>query len=393
MKRIVVLGAGYAGIRTVKKLYGSGIDAQIVLVNKNPYHYMTTQLHEVAAGTKEPADITFDVAQTFADKKNVQVILDEVIRIDQDAKSVELKNNAPLQYDYLVNALGFESETFGIQGAEENGWPIIDINTALAARKHLEDTLKRYKTSHDPNDLRIIVCGAGFTSIEYLGEIVHRMPKLAKEYGFPRNKVKIDCIEAGPKILGMFNQDLAQWGVKYLEKKGVTFHVSTPITEVKTNAVMSNDKEFPANTIIWTTGVHGSHVIADSGYDQKRNRVVVEDDLRVNGHPDQFLIGDVSGVPNPDNGRLFPTTAQISIAQADCVAENLVALMNGQPTKKFVFKALGTVCSLGPTSGIASIDMFGHWNLKGWIASIAKKLIADRAVLELANIRTMLESD
>ncbi|WEV65387.1 MULTISPECIES: NAD(P)/FAD-dependent oxidoreductase [unclassified Bifidobacterium] len=393
MKRIVVLGAGYAGMRIVKKLAGSGVDAQIVLVNKNPYHYQSTQLHEVAAGTKEPADITFDVSQAFAGKNNVQVIIDEVVRIDQDAKSVELKDNAPLQYDYLVNSLGFESETFGIAGANENGWPIIDIDTALAARKHLEDTLKRYKASHDPNDLRIIVCGAGFTSIEYLGELVHRLPRLAKEYGFPLGEVKIDCIEAGPKILGMFDQNLAQWGVKYLEKKGVTFHVSTPITEVKPNAVMSNDQEFPANTIIWTTGVHGSHVVADSGYDQKRNRVIVADDLRVNGQPDQFLIGDVSGVMNPSNGRLYPTTAQISIAQADCAADNLIALMNGQPTKKFVFKALGTVCSLGPTAGIASIDMFGHWNLKGWIASVAKKMISDRAVLELTNIGTMLESD
>ncbi|MDF7641286.1 NAD(P)/FAD-dependent oxidoreductase [Bifidobacterium sp. ESL0784] len=393
MQRIVVLGAGYAGMRTVKKLTGLGVDAQIVLVNKNPYHYQTTELHEVAAGTKEPADITFDVARTFANKKNVQVLIDEVIRIDQDAKSVELKNNAPLQYDYLVNSLGFESETFGIKGANENGWPIVDIDTALAARKHLEDTLKRYKSSHDPNDLRIIVCGAGFTSIEYIGELVYRMPKLAKQYGFPLDEVKIECIEAGPRILGMFDQNLSQWGVEYLEKKGVNFHVSTPITEVKSNAVMSNDQEFTANTIIWTTGVRGSHVIADSGYDQKRNRVVVADDLRVNGQPDQFLIGDVSGVANPGNGRLYPTTAQISIAEADCAAQNLAALLKGQPTKKFVFNALGTVCSLGPKVGIASIDMFGHWNLKGWIAGVAKKLIADRSTLELTNIRTMLGND
>ncbi|WEV68946.1 NAD(P)/FAD-dependent oxidoreductase [Bifidobacterium sp. ESL0775] len=393
MKRIVVLGAGYAGMRMVKRLAAAKVDAQIVLVNKNPYHYQSTELHEVAAGTKEPADITFDVAQVFAKKKNVRVVIDEVTKVDQDAKKVELKNSDSLSYDYLVNALGFESETFGIKGARENGWPLIDVDTALAARKHLEDTLKRYKTSHDANDLRIVVCGAGFTSIEYLGELVYRLPDLAKEYGFPLDQVKIDCIEASPKILPMFNQNLADWGVKFLEGKGVTFHVSTPITEVKPDAVMSNDTAFPAGTIIWTTGVQGSHIIADSGYDQKRNRVVVEDDLRVKGQPDQFLVGDVSAVPNPDNGRLYPTTAQISIAQADCAADNLVALINGGTTKKFVFKSLGTVCSLGPKTGIASIDMMGHWNLKGWLAAVAKKMIADRSALELADIRTMLESD
>ncbi|MBB2955098.1 NADH dehydrogenase [Bifidobacterium commune] len=393
MKKIVVLGAGYAGMRVVKKLANAKVDVQIVLINKNSYHYQSTQLHEIAAGTKEPADITFDVAKVFAKKKNVQVVIDEVTRVDQDAKSVELKNSEPISYDYLVNALGFESETFGIKGAEENGWSLVDIDTALAARKHLEDTLKRYRSSHDENDLKIVVCGAGFTSIEYLGELVYRLPDLAKEYGFPLESVKIDCIEAGPKILGMFDPKLADWGVKYLESKGVIFHTSTPITEVKPNAVMSNDTAFPANTIIWTTGVHGSHVIEDSGYEQKRNRVVVKEDLRVKGQPDQFMIGDVSAVPDPVSGRLYPTTAQISIAQADCAAENLIALLNGGTTKKFVFKSLGTVCSLGPKTGIAAIDMMGHWKLKGWLAAVSKKMISDRSTLELADIRTMLGTD
>ncbi|MDF7663521.1 NAD(P)/FAD-dependent oxidoreductase [Bifidobacterium sp. ESL0763] len=393
MKRIVVLGAGYAGLRVVKQLTHAKVDAQIVLVNKNPYHYESTQLHEVAAGTKQPADITFDIRPLLARKRNVEVIIDEVTRVDQDARKVELKNGEPLDYDYLVNALGFESETFGIKGADENGWPLIDIETAVAARKHLESTLANYRRSHDVNDLHIVVCGAGFTSIEYLGELVHRLPRLAKEYGFPMELVKVDCIEAAPKILPMFEPSLSAWAVKYLERKGVTFHVATPITEVRPGAVVSNDTEFPANTIIWTTGVHGSHVIADSGYDQKRNRVVVEDDLRIADHPDQFLIGDVSAVPNPGNGRLYPTTGQISIAQADAAAANLASLLRGGKTKKFVFKPLGTVCSLGPGAGIASIDMMGHWKLKGSKVSIVKKMINDRTVLELANIRTMLESD
>ncbi|WEV72036.1 NAD(P)/FAD-dependent oxidoreductase [Bifidobacterium sp. ESL0790] len=384
MTTIAILGAGYGGLRTAKQLVKANVDAKIILVNKNPYHYQSTELHEVAAGTKEPDEITFDVRKAVDDK--VDVVIDEVVKVDQDAKKVELKNGDPISYDYLVNALGFESETFGIKGADENGWPLIDIDTAVAARKHLEDTLKNYKTSHDENDLHIVVCGAGFTSIEYLGELVYRLPDLAKEYDFPLDKVKIDCIEATPKILPMFDPKLAAWGVKYLEDHGVTFHPATPITEVKPNAVMSNDTAFPANTIIWTTGVHGSHVIADSGYDQKRNRVVVEDDLSVKGHPEEFLVGDVSAVPNPDNGRLYPTTAQISIAQADTAADNIVARIQGKEPKKFVYKSLGTLCSLGPKTGIAEVDMGGHWKLKGAKASVAKKAVADRSVTELTDV-------
>lgn len=390
MKKVLVLGAGYAGMRTVKRLAGAKMDAEITLVNKNPYHYESTQLHQVAAGTREPADITFDIREAVPN--TVNVVIDEVTHIDQDAKTVNLKEGGSIGYDYLVNCLGFESETFGIKGAEENGLPIVDITSALAARNHLEAALKRYSTSHDENDLHVVVCGAGFTSIEYLGELVFRMPELAKKYGFPLDKVKVDCVEAAPKILPMFDDKLASWAVKYLEKRGVTFHVGTAITEVTPTAVVSNDTSFPASTIIWTTGVKGSHVIGESGYGQKRNRVVVADDLSIEGHPEEFLIGDVSAVPNPHNGRLYPTTAQISIAQADTAASNVAALVNGRATKKFVFKPLGTVCSLGPNAGIADVELLGHWKLEGPVAAIAKVLIADEAVLKLADIRTMLES-
>ncbi|KFI46991.1 NADH dehydrogenase [Bifidobacterium bohemicum] len=390
MKKIVVLGGGYAGMRAIKKLAHAKLDAEIVLVNKNPYHYESTQLHQLAAGTREVSDITFDVRQVVP--KNVKVIIDEVTHIDQKANRVDLKNGGPINYDYLVNCLGFESETFGIKGAEENGLSIVDVNTAEAARDHLEAAFKRYRTSHDENDLHVVVCGAGFTSIEYLGELAFRLPRLAKEYGFPMDKVRLDCIEAAPRILPMFDQKLSNWGVRYLEKRGVVFHTNTPITEVTPNAVMSNDTAYTANTIIWTTGVKGSHIIGDSDYDQKRNRVVVKDDLSIEGHPEEFLIGDVSAVPNPNNGRLYPTTAQISIAQADTAAANVVASINGQPTRKFVFKPLGTVCSLGPNAGIAMVEVFGHWKLKGVLAAIAKVFIADEAVLKLANLKTMLES-
>lgn len=391
MKTVVVLGAGYAGMRAVKKLVHANVDAHIILVNKNPYHYESTQLHEVAAGTKEPADVTFDIRKVVPPK--VDFIVDTVVSIDQDKREVNLKGHDPVHYDYLINALGFESETFGIKGAEENGWPIVDIDSALAARHHLEDSLANYHNSHDPNDLHIAVCGAGFTSIEYLGELVYRLPQLRARYGLPADQIKVYCIEASPKILPMFSQDLVDWAVAYLEHRGVEFYTSTPITEVKPGAVISKDKEFKANTIIWTTGVQGSHVIADSGYNQKRNRVVVENDLSLADHPDEFLIGDVSAVPDPASGRLFPTTAQISVAQANAAAENVIARIQGRQSKRFSFKSIGTVCSLGPHAGVAEIDKLGKWKFKGGIVGILKKIVNDRSVLELANVRTMLESN
>lgn len=391
MKTVVILGAGYGGMRAVKRLAHAKTAARLVLVNQNPYHYESTQLHQVAVGTKEPEDITFDIRKAVP--KGVEVVIDRVISVDQDSKTVNLSRSGSLGYDYLINALGFESETFGIKGAEENGLPLVDLDTALAARRHLEGTLERYRQTKDENDLHIVVCGAGFTSIEYLGELVHRMPSLVSRYGLPADKIKIDCVEASGKILPMFSQDLVQWAVTYLEKRGVVFHVSTPITEVRPGTVMSNDQEFTANTIIWTTGVRGSHVIADSGYNEKRNRVIVQKDLSVEDHPEEFLVGDISAVPDPQTGRPYPTTGQISVAEADTAAANVLARLAGKEPRTFAFKSVGTVCSLGPHAGVAEIDKLGKWKLKGSIVGVLKKIVNDRSVLELSDLRTMLESN
>lgn len=390
MKTIAVLGGGYAGLRTVKCLTHKKVNARIVLINNNQYHYESTQLHEVAVGNKDASDISFDIREALPD--SVEFIVDTVTSIDRTNQQIILKQSQPLAYDYLVNALGFESETFGIPGVDEYSLSFNNIDSALAIREHLEHTLAHYAASHDDNDLHIIVCGAGFTGIELLGELVERIGVWTKQYSLPENAITVDCVEAGKKILPMLPDNLSAWAVKFLTDNGIRLHSGTPITEVKQGAVLSGDKVFRGNTIIWTTGVRGSHVICDSGYSQKRNRVVVESDLSVKDHPMEFLIGDVAAVPNPQSGRFYPTTAQIAVDQADCAAANIAALLSGKATKAFQFSSVGTVCSLGPTAGVAQIDEFGHWKLKGHKVGILKRLVNDRSVLQLAHVKEMLAS-
>ncbi|BDR53588.1 NADH dehydrogenase [Bombiscardovia nodaiensis] len=391
MTTIVIVGGGYAGLRAARKLASARTGAHVILVNENPYHYQSTQLHQLAAGTKEAVDIAFPI--TDALPRGVECVIDRVERIDRAKKRVELANRKPIAYDYLLNALGFESESYGIEGVEANSLPLVNVQTALAVRQHVEEMLGRYHSSQDARDLSIVVCGAGFTSIEYMGELVHQLPKLAKLYRFPVDSVKISCIEAADKILPMFDPKLADWAKSYLVKHGVNFYTSTPITAIQPNRVISKDRVFEAHSIIWTTGVKGSAVIPASGYESKRNRVLVQDDLSVKGNPEEFLIGDVSAVTDPQSGRLYPTTAQISIAQADCAASNVAARLAGRPSQKFAFKGLGTVCSLGPFSGVAQINVMGQWKLKGLKVGAVKKIVNDRSVLELADVKTMLESN
>ncbi len=371
--KIVILGAGYAGLKTAKQLQKKNVNAEIILVNKNEYHYESTQLHEVAAGT-EPGS-SFNIADVI-DSNKVTFIQDEVTLIKKEEKKVVLAKKGEISYDYLVIALGFESETFGIPGVNEFSKPLVDIKTAEAARQYLDTNLANYAKSKNEADLSIAVCGAGFTSIEYLGEITNRIPKLAEKLNFPADKVKITCIEAMPTLLPMFSEKLGTYGIDVLKKRGVNFIVGTPIKEIK------------ENTVVWTTGVRGSAVVGESGFDERRGRVVVESDLSVAGFPEVFMIGDVSAVMDGDSGRPFPTTAQIALQQGAYLGNALAAKLNNQSVEAFTYKPLGTVASIGNNVGLGNV--MGK-EVKGYIGSIMKKNIINKSLVTTGGTKALLK--
>ncbi|MFD1561778.1 NAD(P)/FAD-dependent oxidoreductase [Paraburkholderia silviterrae] len=388
MRKIVILGAGYAGLRAMKELHKEA-GLQITLINRDLYHYEATELHTVAAGTKAPADIIFDLESSIPE--GVDFRSGTVNKIDVETQCVYLEDeNIPIAYDYLIVALGFESEDFGIKGAAQYALPLANLADAFAIRTHLEQRLARFNDSRDENDLSIVVCGAGITGIELVGELVYRMPEWVAQHKLPADKIRITCLDAMPAILPMFDAELSRYAIAHLADRGVSFQTSSAIDEVTATGVRSGERVFPAHTIIWTTGVRGSHVVANSGFAQKRNRVAVEPSLSLKGHPEVFFIGDVSAVADPGSGHVYPTTAQISVAQATHAALNLKAQIAGKPMTDFTFKSRGTVCSLGPLLGIAQIGADGSMKLEGRKVAAIKKLINDTEILEVSSIGNMI---
>lgn len=332
--------------------------------------------------------ITFNIQQVLP--KDVQFIQSKVSKVDVSSKLVVLENHAPLRYDYLIIALGFRSEDFGLPGAAENALPLDNVTSAETIAKTIEQRVANYKQSQDPKDLTVIVAGAGFTGVELLGELTHSLPALAKKYDTP--PVKIISMEMATRILPMFDEKLANYAMDYLKSHGVTMMTGSKITKIEPNAVVYADgdqeKKVEGNTIIWTVGVSGSDVIADSGFNQRRNRVVVSNHLNLTDHPEVFIIGDVSAVMT-DAGRPYPTTAQISSQEGDHAGKNVAAALNGQPLTDFVYKSKGTVASLGSQDGIAQIGKSHKYT--GFIAKVLKRVITDKSLLEDANLSTMLK--
>ncbi|WP_433751314.1 NAD(P)/FAD-dependent oxidoreductase [Falsibacillus pallidus] len=383
--KIVVLGAGYGGLMTVtrlQKLVGVN-EAEIVLVNKNDYHYETTWLHEASAGTLHHDRVRYDVSSVI-DRNKVEFIQATVEDINTAEKKVIL-STGEVDYDYLVFALGGEAETFGIKGLNEYAFTITNVNNARQIREHIEYQFATYQTEEHKKDerLTIVVGGAGFTGIEFLGELANRIPELCHEYDVDFQKVRVVCVEAAPMVLPGFDEELVKYAVAKLEKKGIEFKIGTAIKEATPEGIIvakgeSEPEEIKAGTVVWAAGVRGSHIIEKADIENMRARVKVQPDLRAPGHDNIFVIGDSSLIINEEINRPYPPTAQIAMQQGEAVARNIKALLHGnEELETFTPDIKGTVCSLGEDDAIGVV--YGK-KLMGTKASFMKKVIDNRSL-------------
>ncbi|MGG0175451.1 NAD(P)/FAD-dependent oxidoreductase [Gottfriedia acidiceleris] len=394
--KIVILGAGYGGIITATRLQKtlSANEADITLVNKNSYHYQATWLHENAAGTLHHDRTRLDIKDVINQDK-INFIQDTVTQIKPEEKKVFL-SNGELDYDYLVVGLGFESETFGIKGLKEHAFSIANINAARQIREHIDYSFsKYYNTPVEKRDelLTIIVGGAGFTGIEFVGELANRVPELCKEYDIDRDLVRIICVEAAPMVLPGFDPELVDYAVSQLEKKGVEFKIGTAIKECTENGIIvaKGDVEEKINsaTVVWAAGVRGNALVEQAGFEAMRGRVKVTKDMRVPGYDDVFIVGDSALLIDEASNRPYPPTAQIAIQQGFNVAHNLAVLVRGKgELEEFTPDIKGTVCSLGHDDAIGVV--YGK-KLTGWKASFMKKVIDNRYLFVLGGPMLVLK--
>lgn len=390
---IVLLGAGYAGMMTTKKLLQklSIQDADITLVNKHNYHYQTTWLHEVAAGTIDVNRSRIMISDVI-DSHRVHIIQDTVTKIDKDNKRVELANGE-IAYDYLVISLGFEKASFGIPGMEEHAYSIQDVNQSRLIRDHIEYQFAKYQNdveNRDPSMLTIIVGGAGFTGIEFCGELAERIPELCRKYDIPRNQVRIINVEGMDSVLPGFDPELANYAQQSLEARGIEFRLGTFIKEVKEGSIIiGEDEEIQAGTFVWTGGVQANHLVGEAGFELTKGKVNVDNTLRPAGYDEIFILGDCSWVLDNETGIPYPPTAQLAIQEAETCAHNIRTLIFGGTLKEFKYDNKGTVASLGGRDAMGTV--FDGKKLYGIQAKVMKNVIDDRYLFLLGGPKLVLK--
>jgi NADH:ubiquinone reductase (H+-translocating) len=388
--KILILGAGYGGLLTTlqlqKKLNYN--EAEITLVNKHNYHYITTWLHEPAAGTA-PADHARVSLDGILNKDKVNFVKGTVQAIQPEEQTVTLENGEVLSYDYLVIGLGSEPETFGIEGLKEHAFSIRSINAVRNIREHIEYMFSKFKNEPDRTDyLTFVVGGAGFTGIEFCGELGDRLPELCREFDVDPEMVKVYCIEAAPTALPGFDPELIQYAIDVLERKGIEFKIGTPIKQCTPDGVLlATGEEIKSKTVVWAAGVRGNSIVEKAGFEVMRGRVKVDEYLRAPGHENVFVVGDCALIFN-EEGRPYPPTAQIAVQEGETLGENLAALVRGDLPQKFIPHLQGTLASLGKGEGIGQV---GSKKLFGSTAAMMKKASDLRYLYKIGGVGLALK--
>ncbi|MFC8684230.1 NAD(P)/FAD-dependent oxidoreductase [Brevibacillus porteri] len=388
--KILILGAGYGGLLTTlqlqKKLNYN--EAEITLVNKHNYHYITTWLHEPAAGTA-PADHARVSLDGILNKDKVNFVKGTVQAIQPEEQTVTLENGEVLSYDYLVIGLGSEPETFGIEGLKEHAFSIRSINAVRNIREHIEYMFSKFKNEPDRTDyLTFVVGGAGFTGIEFCGELGDRLPELCREFDVDPELVKVYCIEAAPTALPGFDPELIQYAMDVLERKGIEFKIGTPIKQCTPDGVLlATGEEIKSKTVVWAAGVRGNSIVEKAGFEVMRGRVKVDEYLRAPGHENVFVVGDCALIFN-EEGRPYPPTAQIAVQEGETLGENLAALIRGDLSQKFIPHLQGTLASLGKGEGIGQV---GSKKLFGSTAAMMKKASDLRYLYKIGGVGLALK--
>lgn len=352
MKRLVVVGAGFAGVQLVKQLSDTSYD--ITLIDSHNYHQFQPLFYQVASARLEPTNISTPLRKLFQKQGNVRVRVGTVENIDTNTKKVYLPNDLVIDYDYLVIATGCVNNYFGNANVEKYAFPMKSTTQAITLRNRLLLNFEEYYSAK-PEDKElyqnIVIVGGGPTGVETAGAIAEMKKNiLAKDYpDLNFDSLKIYVIEGTPYTLAPMSEMARKYSRKYLEDLGVIVMTEKLVTDYDGQTVSFKSGEtIKTNLLIWGAGVVGNVPKGIPAECVTRGaRIVVDEYHAVTGLNGVYCIGDISSMITDANPRGFAQLANVANEQGNNLAANLKALANGNTQKKFVYKSPGTMATVG----------------------------------------------
>ena len=367
--RIVIIGAGFAGMRALQKLRRA--KAEVILIDRHNYHTFIPLLYQVATGFISPQAITYPIRKGLRSVPNARFIQAEVKQIDLKQKLISTESIS-LDYDYLVLATGSKSKFLGVPGAAKFSLPMRTLTDAVEIRDRLIGNFERAATCLDPvrqeQLLTIVIVGGGATGVELAGSIQELVKTtLRKDYPtIPVKLVRVILIHSGAALMTDYPQDLGDYTARQLRRRGVRVHLQSRAKEVYPQAVeLEDDTVIESELIIWTAGIEAEYPTAKSEFSTaSKDKLCVSSTLQIPNFPQVYAMGDVALVKQ--DGEPLLGIAPEALQQGTSVARNLRRQLRRLEPQPFNYFNKGKAAIIARNSGIAYL--FGKIPLQGFAA-------------------------
>lgn len=367
---VVVIGAGFGGLRAVRALERA--DARITLIDRHNYHLFQPLLYQVATATLSPHNIAYPIRSILRRQRNARVFMAEAVGIAASDRTVVLRDGE-IRYDYLILAAGAGHSYFGHAEWQPLAPGLKTIEDALEVRRRVLSAFER--AEREPDEARrralltFVIVGGGPTGVELAGAIGEMACKeMVRDFRMidPRETNTI-LVEAGPRILPSFTEDLSGKAEASLRKLCVDVRTHSPVTSIRQGIIMMGAQSVAAETVLWAAGVAASPLAGSLKVPlDSAGRVLVEPDLSIPGHPEVFVIGDLAAFLH-QTGKPLPGLAPVAIQQGRHAAYNVLRLSHGLPTTTFRYRERGALATIGRAAAVAQFGRLKLWGLPAWI--------------------------
>lgn len=366
--RVVIIGAGFAGLEAAKILRKSG-QVDVTLVDRHPYQLFSPLLYQVATGGLPEDDIAYPVRAAIP---GITFVRGDVVRIDPLRHQVVLFDGQHLEYDQLILATGSVGTTFGIPGVDEHAMQMKSIAEARSIKQRLFTNYEEVQEGRLPREaLQVVVVGGGPTGVEVSGAVAELQRSMEHEYPQIARYAGVTLVEAGPRLLPSFTPESSEHAKDELEDLGVTVKVDAAVDRMyERDLHLKSGEILHGGTVIWAAGVAAPERWSEIAATGPSRRVVVDEFLAVPGVPDVWVAGDTAAFT--DDGKVLPMIAPVAMQQGRHVARNILALAEGRLLSPFSYVDKGQMATIGRRRAV--VETPGGKRLHGtaaWLAWLA----------------------